>query len=390
MIASTKLLAPGKADYVACVRNDRKLLLAIPDRRKPARVRTTFVVLVMLAIPGWLAWKSDWFAQAKRQEAQVPFATAPVAQAIATSPISTTIVRRAISNAVPTNSGLSGADALLEAQIALDRMALSPGSIDGVNGSQTRAALRAFQQREGLAASGAVDAETRVRLALVVPAFKHYRVEAADLARLLPLAATWLGKSEQPRLDYETLLELVAEKHHANPNCLGRLNPAIDWDAVAVGTELIVPAVEREAPRVKAAFIQIRLGDRTLQVFNATNRLLAHFPCSIAQRVEKRPVGELTVAVVAPNPDYMFSPENFPESAEARELKTKLKLPPGPNNPVGTAWIGLNLPGYGIHGTPKPEEVGRTESHGCFRLANWNAEYLLRLVAIGMPVRVEQ
>ena len=109
LIASTKLLAPGKADYVACVRNDRKLLLAIPDRRKPARVRTTFVVLVMLAIPGWLAWKSDWFAQAKRQEAQVPFATAPVAQAIATSPISTTIVRRAISNAVPTNSGLSAA-----------------------------------------------------------------------------------------------------------------------------------------------------------------------------------------------------------------------------------------------------------------------------------------
>ena len=100
-------------------------------------------------------------------------------------------------------------------------------------------------------------------------------------------------------------------------------------------------------------------------------------------------MGELSVVVIAPNPDYMFSPENFPESAEARELKTKLKLQPGPNNPVGTAWIGLNLPGYGIHGTPKPEDVGRTESHGCFRLANWNAEYLLRLVTVGLPVRVE-
>ena len=223
----------------------------------------------------------------------------------------------------------------------------------------------------------------------MTPAFKNYRVESADLARLLPLASTWLGKSEQPRLDYESLLELVAERHHAHPNLVRRLNPATDWDAVVAGTELIVPAVDRETPRVKAAFIQIRLGDRTLQVFDATNRLLAHFPCSIAQRVEKRPVGELTVAVVAPNPDYMFSPENFPESPEARELKTKLKLQPGPNNPVGTAWIGLNLPGYGIHGTPKPEEVGRTESHGCFRLANWNAEYLLQLVKVGMPVRIE-
>jgi len=55
---------------------------------------------------------------------------------------------------------------------------------------------------------------------------------------------------------------------------------------------------------------------------------------------------------------------------------------------VGTAWIGLDKPGYGIHGTPKPEEVGRTESHGCFRLANWNAELLMRYVTVGTPVRV--
>ena len=79
----------------------------------------------------------------------------------------------------------------------------------------------------------------------------------------------------------------------------------------------------------------------------------------------------------------------FPESPEARELKTKLVLPPGPNNPMGVAWISLDKPGYGIHGTPSPEQVGRTESHGCFRLANWNAEYLLKLAWVGMPVYVE-
>jgi lipoprotein-anchoring transpeptidase ErfK/SrfK len=95
------------------------------------------------------------------------------------------------------------------------------------------------------------------------------------------------------------------------------------------------------------------------------------------------------VEVTAPSPNYTFNPEVFPESAEARELGRKLILPPGPNNPVGTAWIGLDKPGYGIHGTPRPEDVGRTESHGCFRLANWNAEYLLQLVTVGTPVRVE-
>jgi len=114
-----------------------------------------------------------------------------------------------------------------------------------------------------------------------------------------------------------------------------------------------------------------------------------HFPCSIAARFDKRPVGELHVIAIAPNPNYTFDPELFPESPEARQLNQKLILPPGPNNPVGVAWIGLDKPGYGIHGTPNPEQIGRTESHGCFRLANWDAEYLSHLVRIGMPVFVE-
>jgi lipoprotein-anchoring transpeptidase ErfK/SrfK len=82
-------------------------------------------------------------------------------------------------------------------------------------------------------------------------------------------------------------------------------------------------------------------------------------------------------------------PELFPESAELQAIGHKLILQPGPNNPVGVAWIGLDKTGYGIHGTPIPEQVGRTESHGCFRLANWDAEYLMRLVWVGMPVLVE-
>ena len=94
----------------------------------------------------------------------------------------------------------------------------------------------------------------------------------------------------------------------------------------------------------------------------------------------KGPLGELEVKVVVHDPNYTFDPEVFPESAEARQLGRKLILPPGPNNPVGVAWVGLDKPGYGIHGTPVHEQVGRTESHGCFRLANWNAEYLLKLV----------
>jgi lipoprotein-anchoring transpeptidase ErfK/SrfK len=111
---------------------------------------------------------------------------------------------------------------------------------------------------------------------------------------------------------------------------------------------------------------------------------------SIARKVEKRPRGELRVTVVIPKPNYTFDPQMYPESAEAKEsLTRKLIVPPGPNNPVGLAWIGLDLPGYGIHGTPEPEKVGRTESHGCFRLANWDAVTLVGLVTVGLPVVVE-
>ncbi len=137
-----------------------------------------------------------------------------------------------------------------------------------------------------------------------------------------------------------------------------------------------------------AAWVTIHLAAKTLEAFDARTNLLAHFPCSIARHVEKRPVGLLHVVVVAPNPNYTFDPDVFPESAEAKQLKRKLVLPPGPNNPVGVAWIGLDRPGYGMHGTPRPEEVGRTESHGCFRLANWNAEYLVRIIRVGTPVYV--
>lgn len=279
---------------------------------------------------------------------------------------------------------------ILQAQIALAGLGISSGPLDGLKGGQTRAALRAFQKREALPATGELDEATGTRLALMPVALTNAMVSATDLARLLPLGRTWLAKSQQERMDYETPLEMLSEQTRTNPKLVQALNPQVNWSRFVAGTtvrllEVPVPTVEK-----KAAFLRIFIGDRALQAFDENTNLLAHFPCSIASRVEKRPVGEvLRIAVVAPNPNYTFDPDVFPESAEARELGRKLILQPGPNNPVGTVWIGLDKPGYGIHGTPVPEQVGRTESHGCFRLANWNAEHLLKLVSLGLPVIVE-
>jgi lipoprotein-anchoring transpeptidase ErfK/SrfK len=277
---------------------------------------------------------------------------------------------------------------LVEAQIEMARRCFSCGPIDGKSGSQTAAALRAFQGSESIPQTGRLDDATRSRLIMSMAPLGTRVVTAADLARLQPLSPTWLGKSQQDILDYQTILELVAEETHAHHNYIIQLNPGIDWNNITAGTVLNVPAINRVSPRGKAARIDIFLEAHVLQARDENNRLLAHFPVSIARNKEKRPVGELHVSTIAPNPNYTFNPAVFPESAEAQEIGRKLIIAPGPNNPVGVAWIGLDLSGYGIHGTPDPEKVGRTESHGCFRLANWDAKTLIDLVWVGVPVVV--
>ena len=153
---------------------------------------------------------------------------------------------------------------------------------------------------------------------------------------------------------------------------------------------LTVPGVSQALIARPAALLVIRLEARELELLDADGRVIGHFPVSIARKAEKRPVGELHITITIRDPNFTFDPEVFTESAEGQELGRKLIVPPGPNNPVGRAWIGLDLPGYGIHGTPDPEKVGRTESHGCFRLANWDALTLLDVVRVGTPVIVEE
>ena len=313
----------------------------------------------------------------------------PPATVIAADPVAPSVNLREPSEADSPALAPIPVSSWLDAQIALARAGFSSGPIDGVGGPQSAAALRAYQESHDLPATGALDATTRARLALTSAPLTQLVLSPEDLTRLQPLAPTWVGKSQQTALDYETALELVAERTHASPNLIRRLNPDVNWAEPAADTPLVVPAIPRLPKTKKAARVIIQLAAHTLEIFDADGSVIAHFPVSIASRVEKRPVGELHVTVVARDPDYTFNPEVFPESEEARSLGRKLILPPGPNNPVGLAWIGLDLPGYGIHGTPKPEQIGRTESHGCFRLANWDALTFLDLVWTGLPVVVE-
>ena len=342
-------------------------------------------MLLLVAVIGgvvWLWWHEKHPKKSARHKlvalaptAVVPPVAKPKLKPIVIAPQSPTDFPR------PVRDGF-------EAQVALARRAISPGALDAAIGSQTRAAIAAFQRSQKLYESSSLDTNTRPLLMLTAPLLTNYIVTTNDLARLLPIGKTWIAKSEQTALDYETLLELVAEKAHAYPLLIQKLNPDVVWTNVMAGTSLKIPDVNYPEPSYQATIVIIHLSGKFLEAFDAETNLLLHCPCSIAAKVEKRPVGELHVAVVAPHPNYTFDPAVFPESPEAQASGHKLILPPGPNNPVGVAWIGLDKPGYGMHGTPVPEQVGRTESHGCFRLANWDAEYLLKLVWVGMPVEV--
>lgn len=297
-------------------------------------------------------------------------------------------------DAVSTNTAIAAGQLfrrVLAVQTVLDRHNLSGGRIDGVIGPRTRGALEVWQAAHGLPVTGGLDDATRSSVLadganLIVP----YTVTSEDHANLVIVPETWAEKATLPYMGYETILEMLAEKFHASERVLQTLNPDADWPDPPAGTELIVPnpfpAVAVAAERVK-----ISLGGKWVRVQNAAGAVVAHFPCSIAANKSKRPVGELQVVVAASEPNYTFDPVVFPESPESKTLQgRKLIISPGPNNPVGLAWVGLSLTGYGMHGTPHPGDIGKTESHGCFRLANWNAVKLLKMVQIGIPVVVQE
>ena len=281
-------------------------------------------------------------------------------------------------------------------QIRLDRALFSPGGIDGRWGRKTSLALADWQTANNLPPTGQPDPETLRLLRADNPAdpdlYTSRTITAADHAALRPFPDSWLDRSKLDTLAFSTIQEAIAEEFHLFQTALPELNPSIGpcgaWPNPAPGTTLVVPNVRRSRPP-PAARLEISLSEKAVRLYDASDRLRARFPCSIAADKTKRPAGQtLHVTRCADHPEYTFRPELYADDPNAAGITHNLRIPPGPNNPVGLAWIGLDLPGYGIHGTPVPEKISHTESHGCFRLTNWDAQTLLLSVSPSLPVRI--
>ena len=309
-------------------------------------------------------------------------AVPPVAQ-----PVSAVNPAGIPARALPLDPNKLDTERIAAYQVALERMHFSCGFIDGDQGMRTQRMLRAYQASHGLPVTGILDQRTRDAIGEPGEPFLNYVVTADDVASIMPKPVTWREKSKATRLGYNDMWEMLAEKFHCTRGYLKALNR--DVKTFVAGTEVIGPKVYPAAPIPKAALLRILLSQTSIEALDASGKVIAFFPCSIAKDKNKRPKGTLTVKSVVPDPDYTFDPALFADAAKAEGITKKMVLPPGPRNPVGIAWIGLSLPGYGIHGTPDPESISRTQSHGCFRLANWNAAKVLKMVAVGTPVDVE-
>lgn len=284
-----------------------------------------------------------------------------------------------------TPPGAASADAspMLAAQIRLERAHFSPGEIDGAGGTNTRRAIAAFQRSRGLPDSGELDEATRAALdADTAPVLTTYTVTAEDVAGpFVPVPDDMMAKGALPKLGYASATEALAEKFRASPRLLQRLNPGKPLDAA--GTELRVPNLAGMAPLPAAASVVVDESESTLELRDASGKTLAQYPATTGSEHDPLPIGEWKITGVALDPPFHYNPELF---WDADPSHAKAKIAPGPNNPVGVAWIDLSKPHYGIHGTPEPATVGKTQSHGCIRVTNWSAREIAQAVKPGTPV----
>lgn len=271
-------------------------------------------------------------------------------------------------------------------QVALENVGFSPGLIDGNPGRKTKIATWEFQRVKALPKTGELDKATAEALKVDPDgALILYTVEAADLKEIEPVPHSWLAKSKKNLLGYSELEEALAEKCHCSRRLLQRLNPNKKLSNLKPGDKYIGPAIANSARLPQAAQLEVNLNDKIIRVIDRDKQLAGLFHCSIAASKAKLPSGSAEVEFIATDPEYTFDPKMWPEVTE--KITSKLTIPPGPRNPVGRCWIQLNLPGVGMHGSPNPEMIGKTGSHGCFRLTNWDALRLAKMVKAGTPVK---
>lgn len=267
-------------------------------------------------------------------------------------------------------------------QVLLDRAAVSVSIIDGVKGGMTESALKAYEARMGLPVDGLLDAEVWDKLGGndIDVYMKQYTITDADVSGLsAPLPRDYGELAKLDRMGYTSVTEKLAERFHMSEDFLKLVNPGAGF--YAGETIVVVEPGEKAVGQVTK--IVIDKSDRRLRAWDAAGTEIANYPVAVGSSGTPSPSGHMTVEAVALEPTYHYNPSvNFKQGDNDKPLT----LPPGPNGPVGLVWIDLSKPTYGIHGTPEPASLFTAHSHGCVRMANWDAQELASLVSAGVVV----
>ncbi|HEV2559133.1 MAG TPA: L,D-transpeptidase [Microvirga sp.] len=294
--------------------------------------------------------------------------------------------------AAPGKKASDASSVLIKAQVLLDRARFSPGVIDGHEGDNFHRALAAFERARNLNPDGRLDEEVLAKLEELStePVATEYTITPEDVKGpfVERIPEKFEAQADLKRLGYTGPREALAERFHMDEDLLQALNPGKDFDKA--GTRIVVAHVggEPKSPETtgsaqKVAVIEVDKKERHLRALAEDGTLIAVYPASIGSEEKPAPEGEHTVRAIARNPSYTYNPDYAFKGVRA---KKPFEIKAGPNNPVGSVWIDLSIESFGIHGTPEPAKVGKSYSHGCVRLTNWDVEELAGMVQKGTRV----
>ena len=273
--------------------------------------------------------------------------------------------------------------AVARLQILLDRLGFSPGVIDGQMGSNVRKAVAAASTITGVAYTAGDEATIDAELERTGgPAFSEYVISPEDVAGPFAdrIPVDYAEKARMSALSFTSPAEMLAERFHMAQSYLEQLNPDVNF--YQAGTVIRIAAVGRNVDK-PVVRIEADKANEQVRAYDEAGQLIAAYPATIGSSDTPSPSGTVQVERVAFDPNYTYNPKiNFVQGSNTKVLT----IPPGPNGPVGSIWIALSKPTYGIHGTPEPDRIGKTNSHGCVRLTNWDAAELARLVTKGVTV----
>ncbi|MEY2520986.1 MAG: hypothetical protein QOF24_2745 [Verrucomicrobiota bacterium] len=278
-------------------------------------------------------------------------------------------------------------------QIFLDNSDFGPGKIDGRMGEFFRKALVHYKRAHGMAETGAVDSWL---LDQVPETYTTFTIPPEAENFVGPTSGKPSEQSKLKKLLYGSLLELVAERYHSAEDFLKKLNPGMKLENLKPGDTVKVPNVlpfkiedlHEGFAQTNPAFVNRKIyidtKDRFLLIYDG-KQLVAEFPITPGSSTLPAPMGLWKILGIATLPVFRHD-EGVLQHGEKSSVF--YNLPPGPNNPVGVLWMGLNKPHVGIHGTNNPETIGRAGSHGCIRTANWDAARVRELVTVGNAVSI--